>query len=152
VSLRYTLFDFGQRAPSPTPPKRKQLSANLTFNATHQTVTFQVTQAYYTLETTRRLIEGAEISAASASDILAATQDKFEHGLVTEPNLLQARQAKAQGEFDLVNARSNWEVARANLIEVIGAKPQCAVKVAPAISPLSGIKYKSRLTSLSSRP
>ncbi len=71
---------------------------------------------------------------------------------MTEPNLLQARQAKAQGEFDLVNARSNWEVARANLIEVIGAKPQCAVKVAPAISPLSGIKYKSRLTSLSSRP
>jgi outer membrane protein TolC len=100
VSLRYTLFDFGQRAPSPTPPKRKQLSANLTFNATHQTVTFQVTQAYYTLETTRRLIEAAEISAASASDILAATQDQFEHGLVTEPNLLQARQAKAQGEFD----------------------------------------------------
>ena len=132
VSLRYTLFDFGQRSALTNAAKRKQLAANLTFNATHQTVTFQVTQAYYTLETTRRLIEAAEISAASASDILAATQDKFEHGLVTEPNLLQARQAKAQGEFDLVNARSNWEVARVNLIEVIGAEPQCALKVAPA--------------------
>ena len=77
VSLRYTLFDFGQRsAPTPTPPNAKQLAADLTFTATHQTVTFQVTQAYYTLETTRRLIEAAEISAASASDILAATQDK----------------------------------------------------------------------------
>jgi outer membrane protein TolC len=132
VSLRYTLFDFGQRSALTSAAKRKQLAANLTFNATHQTVTFQVTQAYYTLETTRRLIETAEISAASASDILAATQDKFEHGLVTEPNLLQARQAKAQGEFDLVNARSNWEVARVNLIEVIGAEPLCALKVAPA--------------------
>ena len=132
VSLRYTLFDFGQRSALTNAAKRKQLAANLTFNATHQTVTFQVTQAYYTLETTRRLIEAAEISAASASDILAATQDKFEHGLVTEPNLLQARQAKAQGEFDLVNARSNWEVARLNLIKAIGAEPQCALKVAPA--------------------
>jgi outer membrane protein TolC len=66
VSLRYTLFDFGQRAPLTNAAKRKQLAANLTFNATHQTITFQVTQAYYTLETTRRLIEAAEISVASA--------------------------------------------------------------------------------------
>ena len=147
VSLRYTLFDFGQRSALTNAAKRKQLAANLTFNATHQTVTFQVTQAYYPLETTRRLIEAAEISAALASDILSATQDKFEHGLVTEPTLLQARQAKAQGEFDLVNARSNWEVARVNLIEAIGAQPQCALKVAPANFASLGGPIQEPLTS-----
>jgi hypothetical protein len=45
--------------------------------------------------------------------------------------LLQAKHAKAQADYDLVNARSNWEVVRLNLIEIIGAEPQCGLQVAP---------------------
>ena len=131
VNLRYTLFDFGERIANTKAAKRTQTAANLSFNATHQQITFRVTQAYYTLETDRRLIETAEISAKSAADVLASTQAKYDQGLLTEPSLLQARQAKAQAAFDLVNAHSNWEVARLNLIEVIGAQPECELKVAP---------------------
>ena len=130
VNLRYTLFDFGQGVANTKAAKRTQAAANLSFNATHQQITFQVTQAYYTLETDRRLIETAEISAKSAEDILASTQAKYDQGLLTEPALLQAKQAKAQAAFDLVNARSNWAVARLNLIQVIGAQPECGLKVA----------------------
>lgn len=131
VNLRYTLFDFGQRIANTKAAKRTQAAANLSFNATHQQITFQVTQAYYTLETDRRLIETAEISDKSAENVLASTQAKYDQGLLTEPILLQARQAKAQAAFDLVNARSNWEVARLNLIQIIGAQPECDLKVAP---------------------
>ena len=131
VNLRYTLFDFGQRIASVKAAKQTQAAANLSFNAANQQVTFQVTQAYYTLETDRRLIATAEISAKSAVDVLASTQGKYDQGLLTEPVLLQAKQAKAQADYDLVNARSNWEVARLNLIEIIGAEPQCGLQVAP---------------------
>ena len=131
VNLRYTLFDFGKRIASTKAAKQTQTAANLSFNATHQQVTFQVTQAYYTLETDRRLIESAEISEKSANDILDSTQAKYDQGLLTEPTLLQAKQATAQAAFDLVNARSNWEVARLNLIQVIGAEPECGLKIAP---------------------
>jgi outer membrane protein len=131
VNLRYTLFDFGQRIASVKAARQKQDAAKFSFNAANQQVTFQVTQAYYSLETDRRLIATAEISAKSAVDVLAATQAKYDQGLLTEPSLLQAKQAKAQADYDLVNARSNWEVARLNLIEVIGAEPQCGLKVAP---------------------
>jgi len=131
VNLRYTLFDFGQRIANTKAAKHTQTAANLSFNATHQQVTFQVTQAYYTMETDRRLIEASEISAKSADDILSSTQAKYDQGLLTEPTLLQARQSKAQAAFDLVNARANWEVARLNLIQVIGAQPECGLKVAP---------------------
>ena len=130
VNLRYTLFDFGQRIANTKAAKRTQTAANLSFNATHQQITFLVTKAYYTLETDRRLIEAAEISAKSAEDVLGSTQAKYDQGLLTEPILLQARQAKAQAAFDLVNARSNWEVARLNLIQVIGAEPECGLQVA----------------------
>ena len=131
VNLRYTLFDFGQRVANTKAAKHSQTAANLSFNATHQQVTFRVTQAYYTLETDRRLIEASEISAKSADDVLASTQAKYDQGLLTEPVLLQAKQAQAQSAFDLVNARSNWEVARLNLIQVIGAEPECGLKIAP---------------------
>ena len=130
VNLRYTLFDFGQRIANTKAAKRTQTAANLSFNATHQQITFQVTQAYYTLETDRRLIETAEISAKSAEDILASTEAKYDQGLLTEPILLQAKQARAQAAFDLVNAHSNWEVARLNLIQIIGAQPECGLQVA----------------------
>jgi outer membrane protein TolC len=131
VNLRYTLFDFGQRIATTKAAKEKQAGAKLSFNAANQKVTFQVTQAYYTLETDRRLITAAEISAKSAVDVLASTQAKYDQGLLTEPALLQAKQAKAQADYDLVNAHSNWEVARLNLIEIIGAEPQCGLQVAP---------------------
>lgn len=131
VNLRYTLFDFGQRIANVKASKQKQNAAKLSFNAANQQVTFQVTQAYYTLETDRRLIATAEISAKSAVDVLASTQAKYDQGLLTEPALLQAKQAKAQADYDLINAHSNWEVARLNLIELIGAEPQCGLKVAP---------------------
>ena len=104
--IRYTLFDFGQRSALTNAAKRKQLAANLTFNATHQTITFQSdldalshSGDHSSPDRGRR-----RFSAASGpwTSFFPPTQDKFEHGLVTEPNLLQARQAKAQGEFDLV--------------------------------------------------
>lgn len=130
VNLRYILFDFGQRIANTKAAKRTQTAANLSFNATHQQITFLVTKAYYTLETDRRLIETAEVSAKSAEDVLGSTQAKYDQGLLTEPILLQAKQARAQAAFDLVNARSNWEVARLNLLQVIGAEPECGLLVA----------------------
>ena len=78
VNLRYTLFDFGQRIANTKAAKRTQTASNLSFNATHQQVTFQVTKAYYSLETDRRLIESAEISAKSADQVLEATQGKYD--------------------------------------------------------------------------
>lgn len=131
VNLRYTLFDFGQRIANTKAAKRTQTASNLSFNAKHQQITFQVTQAYYTVETDRRLIEAAGLSSRSADDVLASTQAKYDQGILTEPVLLQAKQAQAQANFDLVNARANWEVARLNLIQLIGAQPECGLQVAP---------------------
>jgi len=132
IKLRYTLFDFGQRVALKDSAKRAQLASNLSFNQTHQQVTYEVTQAYYTLETDRKLIEAAEVSVKSAEDVLEATQAKYDQGMTTEPALLQAKQAKAQADFDLLGAKANWDVARFTLLHAVGADPSVALKVAPA--------------------
>jgi len=132
VKLRYTLFDFGQRLFLKDSAKRSQLASNLNFNASHQQVTYKVTQAYYTLETDRKLIEAAEISVKSAEDVLASTQAKYDQGLTTEPILLQAKQAKAQADFDLLGARANQDIARLALLQAIGADPSVRLTVEKA--------------------
>lgn len=132
VKLRYTLFDFGQRLFQLDSAKRSQLASNLSFNASHQQVTYKVTQAYYTLETDRKLVEAAGISVKSADDVLASTQAKFDQGLTTEPALLQAKQAKAQADFDLLGARANLDIARLALLQAVGAEPSAKMTVAKA--------------------
>lgn len=132
VKLRYTLFDFGQRIFLKDSAKRTQLAANLGFNAVHQQVTYEVTQAYYTLETDRKLVEAAEISVKSAEDVLASTQAKYDQGLTTEPALLQAKQAKAQADFDLLGANANRDIARLALLQAVGADPSARLTVAKA--------------------
>jgi len=84
------------------------------------------------LETDRKLIEAAEVSLRSAEDILASTQAKYDQGMTTEPALLQARQAKAQADFDLLGAKANWEIARLALLQAIGAQPSASLTVAKA--------------------
>lgn len=129
VKLRYTLFDFGQRIFLNDASKRARLASNLNFNAVHQQVTYEVTQAYYTLETDRMLVEAAQVSVKSAEDVLASTQAKYDQGLSTEPALLQAKQAKAQADFDLLGAIANREIAGLALLQAIGADPTAKITV-----------------------
>lgn len=132
IVLRWMLFDFGTRAAVHDSAKKSQLASSLLFNAAHQSVTFHVTQAYYVLESTRILTEAAATSASSAAEILGAIEEKYSRGLLTEPVLMQARQAKAQAEFELVNAKAKIELARIDLAEAVGASPDSPLHVAPA--------------------
>ena len=132
VVLRWMLFDFGTRAAVHDSAKKSQLATSLLFNAAHQSVAFRVTQAYYALESTRRLTEASATSASSAAELLAAVEEKYSRGLLTEPVLMQARQARAQAEFELVNARAKTELSRIDLAEAVGASPESPLHVVPA--------------------
>jgi len=132
AALRWMLFDFGARAALRDSARQTQLAAGLAFDASHQAVAFRVTETYYTLEAARRLTSAATTSAESAKEILDATEGRFARGLVTEPVVMQIRQAKAQADFELINVRSQVEVARIDLAEAVGLTPDIPLRVAEA--------------------
>lgn len=132
AALRWMLFDFGTRQARHEAAKKSLLAANLAFNAAHQTVAFEVTQAYYALQAARRQKEAAETAASSASEVLTATEARFQQGLLTEPPLLQARQAKAQAAYALTSAQAHQELAWIDLAAAIGLPPSEHISLAPA--------------------
>lgn len=132
AALRWMLFDFGAREALRYEAKSLQTAANLVFNAAHQTVSFRVTEAYYSVESARRITHAAERSAQAATEVLASFEERHARGLLTEPQLLQARQARAQADFQLSTAQSRTQLARIDLAEAVGAPPDCVLEIAPA--------------------
>jgi len=132
AALRWMLFDFGTRQARMEAAKRNLLAANLAFNAAHQMVAFKVTEAYYALQAARRQIEAANTSATTASEVLASAEARFSRGMLTEPLLLQARQAKAEADYGLESARSAQDMASIDLSEAAGLPPGERLKIAAA--------------------
>ena len=132
AALRWLLFDFGTRTALHKAARSAETASQFTFNAAHQTVVFKVTEAYYALEAARSQTRAAESAVSTADGILGAAEDRFQQGLVTEPILLQARQAKAQADFELVGIRAKSELAMVDLMEAVGLEPGIPLQVAGA--------------------
>jgi outer membrane protein TolC len=132
AALRWMLFDFGTRHARHEAAKKLLTAANLAFNAAHQTVAFRVTEAYYAVESARCQVEASQVAASSAADVLAAAEARFNRGLLTEPPLLQARQAKAQADYGLESARAASGLAWVDLAEAVGLPPGQHLRLAAA--------------------
>ena len=157
AALRWLLLDFGTRNALHKAAISAETASQFAFNAAHQTVVFKVTETYYALQAARTQTRAAEVSAASADGILGAAEDRFRQGLITEPLLLQARQAKAQADFELVNMRAKSELALIDLAEAAGLEPGSRLEVAEADFSRLGESFREPLESylsstLRSRP
>lgn len=132
AALRWLLLDFGTRNALHKAALSTETAAQFAFNAAHQSVVFKVTEAYYAVLAARTQTRAAEAASASAEGILGAAEDRFRQGLVTEPLLLQARQAKAQADFELANIRAKSELAMVDLAEAAGLEPGTPLDIAEA--------------------
>jgi outer membrane protein TolC len=130
AALRWMLFDFGERRAKMTAAQRTQLAANLIFNASHQAVTFKVMQSYYAWQAAKRQLAAAEAAFQATHKVAEAAGAKADHGLLTKPLLLQARQADAEADYALQTARATAEVAWVDVAEAAGISPGTTLKVA----------------------
>ncbi|NLG84231.1 MAG: TolC family protein [Firmicutes bacterium] len=105
-----------------------------------QEVALQVATAYYGLLTAARLVRVNEEALANAEAHLEVVKVLFEAGTVLKTDLLRTEVAVGQARQDLIRARHALEMARLNLVTLVGlpveAKPQLA-EVSPAkVGPL----------------
>lgn len=105
LQLDYTMFDFGARAGRIAAARAELAAANFAFNDTHRKIIFQVTDTYYRLLNAAGQVQAAETSLLNAKTVQEAAEDRLEHGLATLPDVLEARSATAQAEYDLQSMR-----------------------------------------------
>jgi outer membrane protein len=131
LELNYTVFDFGARSGRIDEAKANLLAANFAFNDVHRRLIFQVAAAYYQVLNATGQEEAARAALANAQAVQQAAEASLENGLATLPDVLEARAATAQAEYDLQAALGAEEVAHGNLMTALGASPVSGISVQP---------------------
>src|SRR6516162_1927598 len=131
LDLNYTVFDFGARAGRIAAARAEVLAADFGFNDTHRNVIYQVEQAYYRLLNTSGQEDAARASLSNAQAVQQAAEDRLQHGLATLPDVLEARSATAQAEYELQAVLGAEEIARGDLATALGTSPTTTTHVQP---------------------
>jgi outer membrane protein len=131
LDLSYTVFDFGARRGRINAAKAQLLAANFAFNDTHRNVIYQVEQSYYRLLSSMGQEEAARASLSNAETVQEAAEDRLAHGLATLPDVLEARSATAQAEYDLQSVLGAEQIAKGDLATAVGGRASLTIKVQP---------------------
>src|SRR5258705_4567595 len=127
--VNYTLLDFGAREGRIDAAKAELLAANFAFNDTHRKIIFTVEKAYYELLNTSGQVIAARTSLTNAQTAQQAAEDRLKQGLATLPDVLEARSATAQAEFDLQSVIGAKNVAAGDLATALGVLPTTMIQV-----------------------
>jgi len=130
LNAKWLLLDFGERTAGVRAARERLMMANVSFNATHQKIVFEVTDRFYKLGTARQQVLVTQSALQSAQAVEQAVQARINSGLATQPELLLAQQQSAQSAFELEAARGLESDARVDLIESIGILPTIPIKIA----------------------
>ena len=123
LELDYTIFDFGRRLDEIAISRNKLLAANFLFNDTHRKVIYQVMAAYYRVLNTKGQEDAAEANLKNAQTVQQDAEARLELGLATLPDVLEARSAAAQADYDLQAAIGASEIAHGDLATALGISP-----------------------------
>jgi outer membrane protein len=129
LELDYTVFDFGRRLDEIAISKNQLLAANLLFNDTHRKIIYQVMAAYYRVLNTKGQEDVAEANLKNAQTVQQAAEARLDLGLATLPDVLEARSAAAQADYDLQAAVGASEIAHGDLATVLGISPTLPLQV-----------------------
>jgi outer membrane protein len=151
LTMKWLLFDFGQRDATVSAAREGLLIANVAFNATHQRVVLEVSQSFYAYNLARESVKVAESAFQTADTVHSAVEARVKTGLATEPDLLQAKQQFAQAQFDLEKARGSERDALVDLMEAIGLSPAVKIRITEGFTGSVGVDLETPLVTLITR-
>jgi outer membrane protein TolC len=130
IEVQYSIFQFGGHKKSADAAKQLLYAANYQHNRALQTLARDVQRCYFALDSAECDVEASQRNLDDASAAYDASFVRNQTGLSNVQDFLQARAAKAKAEFDLENAKSRVESARANLANIIGIPVSDALQIA----------------------
>jgi outer membrane protein TolC len=131
LNLTYTIFDFGARRGGINAESARLLASNFAFNNVHRQLIDDASQAYYRMLNAQGQEEAAGASLVNARSVQQAAEERLRNGLATLPDVLEARSATAQAEYDLQAVLGAEEIARGDLATGLGASASTQVRVQP---------------------
>lgn len=130
LTLTWLLFDFGERDAIREGTQYAALTTNILFNAAHQKVIRDVTDAYYRYNAARTNTQLAHKSLKQHEHVLQAVTARLEGGLATRIDLALAKQALAQGKLNVVTHEGLERSSYLALMQAVGLPPDTQLQVA----------------------
>jgi outer membrane protein TolC len=116
----WNLFDSGASWHGVTRAKQMNEAAGHQLERTEQEIVFRVVNAYYGSLLATKQLDLAEQALKTSQSILDRSQSRFDSGLVVESDLLTAKVRMAARRQELIRARNNLDLARAELNTALG--------------------------------
>lgn len=129
IALQWLVFDFGERAALAEAARQVSFAANVTFNAMHQKLIFDVTRTYYEYSASVSGTRIAEQTLRNSKAVLAAVQAKLKEGRATTVELALARQQVAQAELRIVRAHGQQQNTYQALLAAMGVNAMLKINI-----------------------
>ena len=157
IALQWLVFDFGQRAALADAAKQVSFAANVTFNAMHQKLIFDVTRTYHEYTASVSGARIAEQTLRNSKAVLAAVQAKLKEGRATTVELALARQQVAQSQLRVVRAQGQQQNTYQALLAAMGVNATLKINVDGSMkgklpASFDGVTQTMLETALSRRP
>ena len=123
LSLKWLLFDFGERAAVVEAAQQGAVVANIAFTAAHQQVIHAVCSAFYAHAAAVARVRTATQALANAHEVETAAQARYRRGIGTVVEAAQARQATAAAELAKVQADGERDDTYLALLTAVGLPP-----------------------------
>ena len=120
MSANYLLYDFGGRSASLETAKQLLIAVNATRDATLQSNFLLAVQAYYTLLSTRASVESFKVDEMTAKESLSAAQARYQAGVATPVDRLQAQTTLAQATLNRIRGEGDANNAQGTLANIMG--------------------------------
>jgi outer membrane protein TolC len=130
LSLDYLIFNFGGRRATIEESRQALLVSDWTHNAVIQGTILDVIETYFQYVTARALAASADTTQKEAQTNLDAAQARYDAGVATIADVLQARTALAQAQLALDGYQGQIETTRGALATAMGLPASTAFDVA----------------------
>ncbi len=143
ATLSYLLFDSGQRGALFESAHQLLVAANARQENVVQQVFFAAAQAYYNwfaLDATGRASRDAE---AAANESLKAARARFDAGVGTPADVLQAQTAVSQAVLNRIRAEGEAKSARGVLANVVGVDANTPLYIEPPAQAMPSVEFDS---------
>lgn len=120
LSVNYLLYDFGGRAATLENAKQLLIAANATRDATLQTNFLTAVQAYYALLSARASVDSFKADELKAQESLAAAQARYQAGVATPVDRLQAQTTLSQAKLNRIRGEGDASNAQGTLATIMG--------------------------------
>lgn len=130
AKITYLLLDFGGRGAAIDEASQNITAANYQLNQTMQDVLLSVETAYYNLHSANANLKAAKSDLANARKVFYSAQQRFDVGLASKLDVLQAKANYDSTRYSLENAKLGVKTAWADLAQVIGFPADTKFEVA----------------------